>query len=247
MPVHDWTRVDAGIFHDFYNVWIAELRNALNRGILPQGYYALIEQHMGRSIPDVLTLDVRPPETRASANQPAGGLALADAPPRVQRKITAEMSLRGRRRSLALRHVSGHRLVALIEIVSPSNKDRRDHVEQFASKIISALDLGVHVLLIDLFPPGRYDPAGMHEVVWSLIEESENRSESTPGTGRTLASYVAGPPVDAYLADLSVGGELPEMPLFLQTDRYINVPLEAAYQTAFSGEPEFWREVLERP
>ena len=36
MPVHDWTRVDAGVFHDFHNVWIAFLRNALNSGVLPK-------------------------------------------------------------------------------------------------------------------------------------------------------------------------------------------------------------------
>ena len=246
MPVHDWTRVDAGIFHDFHNVWVAELRNVLNRGLLPHGYYALIEQHAGRSIPDVLTLDIRPPETIATSGQPAGGLAVADVPPKVHRKITAETSLRHRRRSLAVRHVSGHRLVALIEIVSPSNKDRRDHVEQFATKVTSALDLGVHVLLIDLFPHGRYDPRGMHGEVWSLVEESEEGEESTSVAGRTLASYVAGPPVEAYLADLSVGSSLPEMPLFLQVDRYINAPLEPTYQAAFAGEPEFWRNILER-
>lgn len=30
MPVHDWTRVEAGIFHDFHTAWIPELRRALN-------------------------------------------------------------------------------------------------------------------------------------------------------------------------------------------------------------------------
>jgi hypothetical protein len=51
MPVHDWTRVDAGIFHDFHLGWIGELRGALNGGLLPEGYYALgtapplVEQH----------------------------------------------------------------------------------------------------------------------------------------------------------------------------------------------------------
>jgi hypothetical protein len=35
MPVHAWTRVTAGTFHDFHNAWIAELRNALNGGVLP--------------------------------------------------------------------------------------------------------------------------------------------------------------------------------------------------------------------
>jgi hypothetical protein len=56
MPVHDWTRVEAGIFHDFHTVWIGALRTALNEGLLPQGYYALAEQHAGRSIADALTL-----------------------------------------------------------------------------------------------------------------------------------------------------------------------------------------------
>ena len=44
MPVHDWTRVDAGIFHAFHHGWITDIGRALNRGLLPQHYYALPEQ-----------------------------------------------------------------------------------------------------------------------------------------------------------------------------------------------------------
>ena len=36
------------------------------------------------------------------------------------------------------------------------------------------------------------------------------------------------------------------MPLFLQSDRYINVPLEPTYQASYDGMPDFWRGVLER-
>ena len=56
MPIHDWTRVEPGIFHDFHSAWVMELRNALNGGVLPAGYYALTEQHAGKYITDVLTL-----------------------------------------------------------------------------------------------------------------------------------------------------------------------------------------------
>ena len=56
MPVHAWTCVTAGTFHDFHNAWITELRNALNGGVLPAGYYALGEQRAGDVSPDVLTL-----------------------------------------------------------------------------------------------------------------------------------------------------------------------------------------------
>ncbi len=29
MPIHDWTRVTAGTWHDFHLAWITEIRNAL--------------------------------------------------------------------------------------------------------------------------------------------------------------------------------------------------------------------------
>jgi hypothetical protein len=60
MPVHHWTRVEAGICHDFHASWIPEIRKALNGGLLPDGYYALAEQHAGRTIADVLTLHASP-------------------------------------------------------------------------------------------------------------------------------------------------------------------------------------------
>jgi hypothetical protein len=28
MPIHDWTRVDAGLFHDFRQDWTIELRRS---------------------------------------------------------------------------------------------------------------------------------------------------------------------------------------------------------------------------
>ncbi len=51
MPVHDWTKVDAGTFHSFHNAWITHLMGMLNDGVLPQGYYALSELYSSRLIP----------------------------------------------------------------------------------------------------------------------------------------------------------------------------------------------------
>jgi hypothetical protein len=47
MPVHDWTRVSAGIFHHNHFEWIGDLSRQLNRGLLPPDYYALAEQLAG--------------------------------------------------------------------------------------------------------------------------------------------------------------------------------------------------------
>jgi hypothetical protein len=246
MPVHHWRRVDAGIFHDFHVSWIPELKKVLNGGLLPEGYYALAEQHAGRAIADVLTLHAGSVTLEPFPLPPAtGGTAVAEAPPRVRRRQTVEQAAVARRRSLAIRHVSGHRLVAILEIVSPANKDRSRHVEELAERIVSALEVGVHVLLVDLLPPGPSDRHGMHGVVRRQLEESEEPYDLPMDEPLTLASYAAGPQVEIYLEHLAVGAALPEMPLFLRPDRYINVPLEATYQAAYEGLPAYWRNVLE--
>jgi hypothetical protein len=46
MPTHDWTRVDAGTCHDFHQGWTIEVRNRLNGGILPDGYFAMADQRV---------------------------------------------------------------------------------------------------------------------------------------------------------------------------------------------------------
>jgi hypothetical protein len=246
MPVHDWTHVEAGIFHDFHTVWISAIRNALNEGLLPEGYYALAEQHVGRPIADVLTLHASPASRPPLPLPPdTGGTAVAEAPPRTRRKHTIEPAALERRRSLAVRHVSGHRLIALVEIVSPANKDRWLPHECFTGKAVDALDSGVHLLLVDLFPPGTHDPQGMHGAVLQRLEQSDEPYDLPAEEPLTLASYAAGPMVEIYAEHLAVGAALPEMPLFLRPDRYVNVPLEATYQTAYHGMPAFWRDVLE--
>jgi hypothetical protein len=244
MPVHDWTRVEAGIFHDFHNAWVIELRNALNGGLLPRDYYALTEQHAGRYIADLLTLYAggaaeAPP--LPPLPPPEGAIAVAEAPPKVRRTLTGTAVRR--RRSLAIRHVSGHRLIALVEIVSPANKDRTEHVTEFADKVIAALERGVHVLLLDLFPPTRRDPRGIHGAVWDYFDDEPYEvPEDEP---LTLTSYAASSPPVAYVEHRAVGGALPEMPLFLRGERYIHVPLELTYEAAYRGFPAFWRDVLE--
>lgn len=59
-----------------------------------------------------------------------------------------------------------------------------------------------------------------------------------------LAAYRADTCPTAYFEPVAVGESLPDMPLFLTPDRYINVPLETTYQTAWRGVPQRWKRVL---
>ncbi|MBI1904273.1 MAG: DUF4058 family protein [Planctomycetia bacterium] len=235
------------------------LKEALNAGVLPTGYYAMSEQHFGRAIADILTLET----TRSATRQPEGGptvggaVAIVDALPQVTEQfvVSPEAAARARRRTLVIRHASDHRVVAFLEIVSPGNKDGQAHLSEFVSKAASALDLGLHLLVVDLFPPGPHDTQRIAGAICNELSVAFANSEGGPDPLRrivasrkrlTLASFVAAPSgVTVYLEALSVGDPLPEMPLFLSPDRYVNVPLERTYQAAYRGMPEYWRDVVE--
>lgn len=83
MPVDDWTRVEAGIFHDFHVGWITGIRSVLNQGLLPSEYYAMAEQVMGGFGPVILTLH-RVANGPLTTPDPTGGLELAVAPASVE-------------------------------------------------------------------------------------------------------------------------------------------------------------------
>jgi hypothetical protein len=242
MPLHDWARVDAATFHAFHTAWITHLSEALNDGVLPGEFYALPEQWAGQSIADVLTLQSPHDEPRSAGEE--GGVAVVECPPQVGRKLISSASLKGSPRTLAVRHTSGHRIVAFLEIVSPANKDRASHVANFADKFEAALWKGVHAMLIDVLPPGAHDPHGMHAAVWDRFVDEPY---CLPSAARlSLSSYVAGPRAEAYVEHLTTQVPLPQMPLFLSADRYVNVPLEATYMAAFRGLPAIHRQILEQ-
>ncbi|MFO0926949.1 MAG: DUF4058 family protein [Gemmataceae bacterium] len=249
MPIHDWTRVDAGTFHAFHTLWIGDMMKALNEGLLPRGYYAMAEQVATGMQPDVLTLHV--PTPVALPDPGNGAVAVASAPPRTHLTARPDPRRKPRRpvrreRHLVIRHVSGHQVVALIEIVSPANKDRKQHVRDLAGKVVRSLEAGIHVLLIDLLPPGKHDPGGLHGAVWSSFDRAAYRPPADAAL--TVVSYAwDGEEPRAYIEPTAAGRSLIDMPLFLTAERYVNVPLEATYQTAYRGMPQVWREVLEQP
>jgi hypothetical protein len=242
MPIHDWTRVDAGIFHDFHHAWIEDLKRALNRGLLPPDHYALAEQIAGGLGPDVLTLQ-GPTNGAGLPRSPGRTVALADAPPQVWFHGKAEIDLyAAKAKAVAIRHTSDHRVVAVIEIVSPGNKNKQQALRAFVEKARELLRAGVHLLIVDLFPPSPRDPQGIHKAIW---DEFMDLDFALPADRPlTLAAYIGGPVPEAFVEPTAVGLALPEMPLFLTPTTYVPVPLEATYQSAWEAVPAFWQNVL---
>jgi hypothetical protein len=243
MPVHDWTRVSAGTFHDFHYSWVLEIKRALMRGLLPKGYYVMAEQVSGDlGAPDVLTLQAT--GTKPEPDEPLSGTAtLTETPPAVHTRTTIPRDPYARmQRTVVVRHTSNDRIVALIEVLSPGNKSSRHALRSLLDKAVAALDSGIHLLLVDVHPPGPRDPNGIHGAILNEI----GTQEYVLGSERplTAAAYVGGAVVDAFVAHFAVGEAIPPMPLFLTRENYVLVPLEAAYKAAWEDLPPQYQRVL---
>ena len=247
MPLHDWSLVAAGTFHGFYTAWIAELARALNNGLLPDAYYAESEQVAGQTGPDVLTLEIDSNfSTSVESESRLGGTALlTDVQPAVTLTETAsEAEIYGERRNrLAIRHTSGDRLVAYIELLSSGNKSSQRMLDRFLDKACSVIEQGVHLLIVDPYAPGSLDPQGIHGAIWNEIDPSAPFSFPDQRRLTAVAYHAVRPPV-AYVEPMAVGLALPVMPLFLDSRRYVNLPLEATYLAAFAAIPTHYRNRL---
>jgi hypothetical protein len=151
-----------------------------------------------------------------------------------------------RQRQVVIRHSSDDRILAIIEIVSPGNKSSRNGLRAFVAKVLDALTKEIHVLIVDLWPPGPRDHEGIHGVLWQEIDDTQPYRQP-PDKPLTLVAYRRGATTSAYIQPAAVGEVLIDMPLFLEPDLYVNVPLERTYQQAYRGVPRRWREVLEAP
>ena len=149
---------------------------------------------------------------------------------------------------MTVRHVSNDRVVAIVEIVSPGNKGGEEEFKRFVGKAVRAVRAEVNVLILDPLPPTPRDPNGIHGAIWPRLG---GRKYAAPADRPlTFAAYEvadedAGLGPRCYVEPSVVGEPLPEMPLFLCRDRYVNLPLEPSYQAAFRGVPPQYRELLE--
>jgi len=246
MPMHDWTVVDAGIFHAFHHGWIQEIATCLNHGLLPSDYYALPEQIAGGVGPDVLTLQDARPDGANDLGNGNGTIATA-LKSRPKTRFTAESNTefyRRKKKAVAVRHISGDRIVAFVEVVSPGNKAGHQAFQSFIDKAWSLLEGRIHLLVIDPFPPSSLDPNGVHAAIW---QEANGEIFQLPADKPlTLVAYECDDVTRAYIEPIAVGDTLPDMPLFLEPDGCVCVPLEATYETAFANMPRRWQDVLRK-
>ena len=158
-----------------------------NSGRLPKGVAALVEQRAGPKESDVLAIEVRP--ELHLGEELEGGIATLPPPvTRIVRRTTNEIYA-SRANRIVVKHHLG-RIIAVIEIVSPGNKDSRAALRDLVEKTVDCLRKGIHVLIVDLFPPTQRDPYGIHKVIWDEIVEEDFTFPD--GKDLVLVSYKTG-------------------------------------------------------
>ena len=240
MPIHDWTRLETGDFHHFHQRWISSITDALNGGGLPPEFMAMAEQVTGRPIPDVVALQTK----RQKDGSGLGGVALAPAPSARLIQKFDQVDYAKRKDRVIIRHGRG-RVVAIIELVSPGNKDSRHAIRSFVEKAADILTQGIHLVVVDLFPPTPRDPQGIHKAIWD--EFGDMPFDFLPDKPLTVASYIGGDSPTAYVESVGVGDPLPSIPLFLTEYDHVPCPLEATYMQAWAVFPAMLRELMETP
>ena len=244
MPIHDWKRAPAGLFHHFHQRWTGELCDGLNSGVLPAGFFALIEQKAIGLEPDILALSSQAPPDPSNGH--SSGIAVATTPPKARfvTRLTDRESYTRKANRVAIRNSFGE-LVAIIELVSPGNKDGKHAIRAFIEKVTEFLARGINVLIIDLFPPTPRDPQGIHKAIWDEIRDEP--FELPADKSLTVAAYEADPSYTAYVEPVGVGDVLPPMPIFLDPGRYVLAPLEETYMRTWEKCPREMRERVENP
>jgi hypothetical protein len=243
MPMHDWSRVSAGTYHNFHVLWLSAITNHLNAGILPEGCFAMAEQVIGGPEPDVVTLNLGmlPP------GQSIGVVALAA--PR-QKPTTSVVMIADEDRyvrkanRIVVRHELGE-VLAVIELVSPGNKNSVHGIRALVDKLAGLLFDRINLLVIDPLPPTLRDPQGIHALIWNEI--TDQPFHLPPDRRLTIAAYQSEPVKTAWVEPLAVGMPLPSMPLFLRGEFYVNLPLEPGYMETWNVLPQQLKRLVAPP
>lgn len=238
MPLRDHFRPPVENDHswdELHGMWPAVIVQQLSHE-LPEGYIAAPRVHLGAAFEiDVSTYERDAPALRDKPNDGTPGVAMATwAPPQPTLTLETELPFQDEYevRVYDVRH--GRRLVAAIEIVSPSNKDRPESRRAFVAKVAALLQRDVCVSVVDVVTIRQFN---LHAGLLELIGRNDPLLGAPPPTlyavtvrGRKRGG--ARPLLDTWFYPLTLGRTLPTLPIWLDVDRGVFLDLETSYEAA---------------
>lgn len=221
-----------------HGAWPTLIVIALNR-ILPARFVAGPNIHLGSGF----EIDIGAKETEepldwepAGAFEAAGGTATAVwAPPRPTLSVATDAPEVDEYEVQVFDTENEHRLVAAIEIVSPSNKDRPDHRQAFVTKCAALVQQQVSVAIVDVVTDRN---ANLYvDVLESLGQTDPSFGAEPPPLYATECRWTKRWSkrreawfLETWAHPLEVGHSLPVLPLWLTEDFAVPLELEPCYE-----------------
>jgi hypothetical protein len=226
-PLHSWPT--------FHSRWAGLLMDALNALLPSTRYLVEVQINVGTRIEaDVAEFELTPAVYAEGVNSSDGGVSVQVrpwAPPAVLQTVDIVFPDDIEVRVYDLR--DGKRLIGVIELISPSNKDRASERRGFAAKCVAYLQRGIGLIIVDIVT----NRAGnLHHEVLDMLGQTEG---SVLPTERELYAVAYHPArrkemnqLDLWPIPLSLGQPLPLLPLALRGAFFVPVNLEATYMEA---------------
>lgn len=236
MPLRDHFRPPVENKHswdELHGMWPAVIVQQLFP-ILPEGYVAAPRVHLGTAFEiDVSTYERDEPARQEKPRDGNGGVAVAAwAPPKPTLTVETELPDQDEYEVRVYDARHGRRLVAAIEIVSPSNKDRPESRRAFVAKVAALLQRDVSVSLVDIVTIRQFN---LYADLLELIGRSDPMFGAEPPalyavTVRGRKRVRKRPLLDTWFYPMALGQPLPTLPIWLDVDLGVFLDLETSYQ-----------------
>lgn len=218
-------------WESFHDAWINTMVRHLNLRWLPAQYRADPQTHLEAFVQaDVVAWDRNPGAVAQSTN--GTGVAVASwAPPQATQTFTVDLTDPDIFEVRVFDTQHNTQLVAAVELVSPSNKDRPSSRDEFVCKCAGYLQKGVAVTVVDVITERRDN---LHNLLLQLLEQPPL---GTPVETAELyaVAYRSAPQKKGWQLDiwpevLTLQTPLPTLPLWLTPTLAVPLELEATYE-----------------
>jgi hypothetical protein len=198
--------------------------------VLPEPYFAAPGVHLGTLYEiDVGTYRDQQPELGGADAGEETAVATYAPPtptltlePRLPKQDVYEVRIYDSRRN--------RRLVAAIEIVSPSNKDRPETRGTFVSKVAALLKQNICVSIVDVVSTSNFN---LYAELLRFLESSDPAlgNEPPPMYAVTARMRYEGRRrvMDNWYHPLDIDKPLPTLPIWLNESRAVSLELESSY------------------
>jgi hypothetical protein len=235
MPLRDHFRSpldDVHSWDELHGMWPAMIVRELAK-VLPEPYFAAPGVHLGTLYEvNVGTYREPAPNSKEGEADAGGGVAVAKyAPPkptltlepRLPNQDVYEVRIYDSRRN--------RRLVAAIEIVSPSNKDRPETRGTFVAKAAALLKHDICVSIVDVVSTSELN---LYSELLGFLESTDPALGDQPppmyAVTLRLRNEDSRRLLDNWYHPLAIGQSLPTLPIWLKGSLAIALDLEPSYE-----------------